>query len=337
MQSATHSPTGYARLLSRIILTSLLLAMALSSGTSAAARSSDSRPRPAAPEARIIAVKKIDGRTEDLTVASPAMGRSVPVRVILPRSWDRRKHTRFPVLYMLHGGNDTYRSWTRETDVEQLAARSDVLIVMPDGGRAGYYSDWFAGPPRWETFHTTELIRLIERHYRTSSSRAVMGLSMGGFGALNYAAHNPGMFRYVAAMSSYVDLNDPAVRLVLGLGSERDGIAIDQVWGDPVKNADVWQAHNPAAMPRAFRGTTVHLSCGSGRPGPLDKDHPLDVVLVGALGETVLPESIRRFAASLHSAGVRTTTHLYEPGTHSWPYWERELHAIWPAVMASLR
>ncbi|MFR9795753.1 alpha/beta hydrolase [Streptomyces sp. MS06] len=264
------------------------------------------------------------------------MGRTIPVRIILPGRWYRNSRARIPVLYLLHGGNDDYTSWTRETDVERLSARSDVLIVMPDGGKAGYYSDWVDGGPRWETFHTVELVRLMEKRFRASSSRAVIGLSMGGFGALNYAAHHPGMFRYVAAMSCYVDLADPAVWLVIALGSARDGMDIRRVWGDPVKNFGTWLAHDPAAMPRAFRGTRVHLSAGDGTAGPLDSGHALDVVAVGAVGESMLSEPMRKFAASLRAVGVQTTTHLYGPGTHSWPYWERELHEIWPSVMASL-
>jgi S-formylglutathione hydrolase FrmB len=282
-------------------------------------------------------VKKIDARMQDLTVSSPAMGTTIPVRIILPKDWDKTPRATYPVLYMLHGGDDDYTSWTRETDLEELAEKSNILIVMPDGGRAGYYSDWRAGTPRWETFHTTEMVRLMEQEYRAGPARAIMGLSMGGFGALNYAAHHQGMFRYVAAMSSYVDLNDPGVRFLLGLGSDRDGIDIRQVWGDPVEDADVWQAHNPSAMPGAFRGTQVHLSAGNGVPGPLDQGRPLDALIVGAVAESGLPEPIRKFTSALRSAGVRATTHLYGPGTHSWPYWQRELHSIWPTVMKKLR
>ncbi|MFF1477456.1 alpha/beta hydrolase [Streptomyces sp. NPDC058301] len=280
-------------------------------------------------------MKAIDDRMRDLTVSSPAMGRSIPVRVILPTSWKERPKATFPVVYMLHGGDDDYTSWTRETDVEALA-KSDVLIVMPDAGKAGYYSDWFAGAPRWETFHTDELVRLMEKKYRAGPSRAIVGLSMGGFGALNYAAHHPGMFRYVASMSTYVDLNDPAVRLELSLGTGREGIDIKDVWGDPVENAEVWRAHNPAAMPRSFRGTHVHLSAGSGEPGPLDTGHSPEVFLVSMLGEAPLSTQIERFAQSLRSACVDVTTHVYKPGTHSWPYWRNELHGIWPTLMKSL-
>ncbi|MFF7980717.1 alpha/beta hydrolase [Streptomyces sp. NPDC007901] len=313
-----------------------LAAALLSTEAHAAEWKPDASPRPHHAEARVTDVKVLDNRMRDLMVSSPAMGMSIPVRVILPAHWREKPESTFPVVYMFHGGDDDYTSWTRETDVEALAKDSDVLVVMPDAGRNGYYSDWFAGAPRWETFHTRELVRLMEENFRASHSRAVVGLSMGGFGALNYAAHNRGMFRYVASMSSYVDLNDPTVRLELALGTGKEGIDIKDVWGDPVKNDEVWQAHTPAAMPRAFRGMHVHLSAGSGQPGPLDTGRPSDVVLVSVLGEAPLPGQIARFARSLRSEGVDVTTHLYTPGTHSWPYWQAELHSIWPSVMKSI-
>ncbi|MFF3611856.1 alpha/beta hydrolase [Streptomyces sp. NPDC002580] len=309
----------------------------LSTQTAAAAEGPGDGPGTPGAVDRITAVKKVDARIQDLTVLSSAMGASIPVRVILPKGWDKASGVTYPVLYMLHGGEDDYTSWTRETDVEELAKDANVIVVMPDGGKAGYYSDWYAGTPRWETFHTTELVRLMEQEYHAGPARAIVGLSMGGFGALNYAGRHPGMFRYAAAMSSYVDLNDPVVRLTLALGTGLAGIDVKQVWGDPVANAAVWQAHNPAAMPGAFRGTRVHLSAGNGLPGPLDQGRPLDVLLVGAVAESALPESIRKFSTALRSRGVAVTTHLYGPGTHSWPYWQRELHSIWPTIMTSLR
>ncbi|WP_189943110.1 alpha/beta hydrolase [Streptomyces aurantiogriseus] len=304
--------------------------------TAAASTGADQASRSAGTGARITAVTHLDARTLDMTVQSRAMRSFVKVRVILPKSWKIERGRTFPVLYMLHGGADDYTSWTRETDVEALAENSEALVVMPDGGRYGYYSDWYAGRPRWETFHTVELVQLMERRFRANSSRAAIGLSMGGFGALNYAARHPGMFRYVASMSSYVDLNEPSVRLLLDLGSTADGVDLDDVWGDPKENVDIWQAHNPAARPDAFRGTKVHLSSGNGTPGPLDEGRPLSALLVGAAAEKTLPASLQKFAESLRSAGVDVSTNLYEPGTHSWPYWERELHSIWPTVMEEL-
>lgn len=320
----------------RILPALLLVLLLCGAGTASAAHGPHGPSHPARAGARITDVSRADGRMLDVMVHSPAMGDSIPVRFILPRSWPTVPRGGFPVVYMLHGGNDDYTSWTRETDVEELAEREDVLIVMPDGGKAGYYSDWLAGAPRWETFHTVELVELVERTFHASSARAVIGLSMGGFGALNYAARHPGMFRYAASMSSYVDLDNPVVRVALALGSEQDGVDLRDVWGDPVLDADVWRAHNPAAMPEAFRGTKVHLSAGDGKLELAEAGRPVDVLMASMAGEAVLHKSVADFARALRAAGVETTTHFYSPGTHSWPYWERELHAIWPAVMREL-
>jgi S-formylglutathione hydrolase FrmB len=337
MRSAHTLFTGRARLTGLSLLACLLLLTPLYGTATAAATSGPDYPtRSADTGAWITGIRTLDERTLDLTVRSRAMGSSVPVRVILPRGWYSERRRTFPVVYMLHGGEDDYTSWTRETDVEALAENSGALVVMPDGGKNGYYSDWYVGTPRWETFHTSELVRLMERSFRANSSRAVIGLSMGGFGALNYAARHRGMFRYVASMSSYVDLNDPLVRFLLDLSSRVEGTDLHDVWGDPKEHDDIWQSHNPSARPRAFLGTKVHLSSGNGTPGPLDGGHPFVVTLVGALAEAALPASLSKFAESLRSVGVDVTTDLYEPGTHSWPYWERELHRIWPTVMEEL-
>jgi diacylglycerol O-acyltransferase / trehalose O-mycolyltransferase len=110
-----------------------------------------------------------------------------------------------PVLWLLHGGGDTYQAWTRSTDVEQLAGLAEVLVVMPEGGQAGWYSDWYhpgrEGPSRWETFHLTGLRQKLERDSRAGNRRVVAGLSMGGLGAMAYAARHPGMFRAAACYS----------------------------------------------------------------------------------------------------------------------------------------
>jgi diacylglycerol O-acyltransferase / trehalose O-mycolyltransferase len=117
----------------------------------------------------------------DLAVASPALGATAKVRLLLPAHYASLPRRRWPVVYLLHGCCDTYESWTRSTDIARLTARSDVLVVMPDGGKARFYSDWLAGP-RWATFHLVELPRILHRDYRASTVMAIAGVSMGGLG-----------------------------------------------------------------------------------------------------------------------------------------------------------
>jgi len=158
------------------------------------------RPAGGAAHLRVVATTVLSARMRDLTVASPALGETVKARLLLPVRYQARAGVRWPVLYLLHGCCDTYRSWTRSTDVEALTAHSDVLVVMPDGGKAGFYSGWLTGP-RWETFHLAELRRILGRDYRAGPVMAVAGASMGGLGALACAARHPGLFRAAASFS----------------------------------------------------------------------------------------------------------------------------------------
>jgi S-formylglutathione hydrolase FrmB len=286
--------------------------------------------------AYIVSAQQLDDRLVELTVHSPSVGRDVGVRLLLPPDYDRKPHKKWPTLYLLHGccdGDHGYQSWTNNTDVEELSARTNVLIVMPEAGPTGFYSNWLAGPA-WETFHLTELRRIIEREYRSGSHRAVAGLSMGGFGALSYAARHPGFFRAAASYSGVVHPTYQGARstdLVLGIVAAYgdDPLAL---WGDPVADADVWAAHNPYDLARKLRGTKVYLSTGNGEPGPLDPPGATHDGLEELLGEQTVAVADR-----LRDVGVRVTTDFYGPGRHTWPYWERALHRSFPMLVNSIK
>jgi diacylglycerol O-acyltransferase / trehalose O-mycolyltransferase len=175
------------------VLLVLALALAVACGPPDSGSALDDSSSTRADRARVVSSTTLTPRIVDLLIDSPAVGPHVPVRLLLPREYTARPDRRWPVLYLLHGCCDSYLSWTRSTDVVRFFAARDVLVVMPDAGRVGFYSDWSRGP-RWETFHLVELVRLLHQRYRASDVRAVAGVSMGGLGALNHAAQNPGMF-----------------------------------------------------------------------------------------------------------------------------------------------
>lgn len=284
----------------------------------------------------VVSTTHLDDRLVELTVHSPAVGHDVGVRLLLPPDYARYPHRKWPTLYLLHGccdGDTGFRSWTDKTDVEALSATTNMLIVMPEGGPAGFYSNWRSGP-KWETFHLTELRRIVERDYRSGPKRAVAGLSMGGFGALSYAARHPGFFRSAASFSGVAHPTYQGTRstqLVMDIvrGTGADPLAL---WGDPVANADVWAAHNPYDLARRLRGTTVYLSAGNGQAGPFD---PPTSGVDGL--EQLLGEQSVAVADRLRALGVPVRTDFYGPGHHAWPYWERALHEAFPMLVKSVR
>lgn len=88
--------------------------------------------------AEIIAEESAGERLVDLTVSSPGLGGTARVRLLTPDSRERRGpgETR-PVVYLLHGGfePETYETWTRESDVEELPQLRDYARVT-DGWAA---------------------------------------------------------------------------------------------------------------------------------------------------------------------------------------------------------
>src|SRR5687768_9608483 len=100
---------------------------------------------------KVIDEEKVGDRLRRLTVrASSVSAAELAIHVLLPHRWTASRT--WPLLTLHHGGLDDSSSWVRRTDVERLSRDDGVLIVMPDGGRAGGYADWRRGP-QWQTFH----------------------------------------------------------------------------------------------------------------------------------------------------------------------------------------
>ena len=266
-------------------------------------------PAPA-PTATVVGEQRIGPRVLDLTVRSTALGRTAKVRLLQP---DRGRRP-WPVLYLLHGCCDSYQSWTRSTDVARIPALRRVLVVMPEGGEVGFYSDWRDGP-RWETFHTRELPRLLAR-YGAGTRRAIAGLSMGGLGAMDYAARHPGLFAAAASFSGVLHpLSEPKIWLGLFSAYTDDPRA---VWGDPDKDRDTWAEHDPTELAARLRGVRLFVSSGN---GPHDQT------------EVIVGRESRAFARRLRALRIPARLDFYGPGRHDWPYWQRELHRALPTLL----
>jgi S-formylglutathione hydrolase FrmB len=274
----------------------------------------------------VVSITTVDNRTRDLVINSPSVG-TVTVRLLLPVGFDTDPHRRWPVLYLLHGANDpdTYRCWTRSTDVAALTAGLPLLVVMPEGGTQGYYSNWFnhgrAGPPAWQTFHLKELLTVLDQDWQASDQRAVAGLSMGGLGAMLYAAHWPHLFRAAASFSGILDTTNWQPP--------------PQVWGDRSRQTDLWRQHNPLDRAADLRDVSLFVSYGNGNPGPLDtRGTPAEEA---RQTEQQLAPGNAAFVHRLSDLGIPATVDACGPSTHSWPYWQRELHRALPRIMDALQ
>ncbi|MFJ5778860.1 alpha/beta hydrolase [Streptomyces sp. NPDC093094] len=283
--------------------------------------------------ARIVGQRRLDERTVDLTVRSPAVGADVPVRVLLPASYDDAPERERPVLYLLQGAHDDHTSWTRETDVEEFLAGQEVITVMPSSGPTGIPTDWWnygRRTPDYETFQADELAQLLRDTFHAGPRRAVAGVSTGGYGALALAARRPGTFAAAASYSGVLDTTAPGMVTVVHAIVARELRSPTALWGSSVLHREIWNAHNPYALADRLRGTRLYVAQGSGVPS--DDFGNLE----GAVLEGTLWAQARRFTARLAALGVPAQTHLYQGGTHAWSSWQAEFRASWPTLADGL-
>ncbi|MBW8481720.1 alpha/beta hydrolase [Actinomadura parmotrematis] len=288
--------------------------------------------------AKITAVKWLGKYEVDLTVSSPALGSTRKVRVLVPKGWKHDAARAWSTLYVFHGGNDSYVSWTRSTDIESLAIRYDALVVMPEGAN-GSYTNWYnggkGGTPRWETFHTVEVRQLMERNFRSGRVRSVMGISSGAQGAMTYAGRHPGYFKYVAGFSGVMSMLSPGIPSLLMYTNTRPGTDPEAIWGNAVADHANWVAHDPYNLLPKLKGTRLYISSGNGKPGVYDTGSQA-AWDVRYLSESQVFRTAQDFIARAKQLGVPVTADLYGNGSHTWPYWQREMHKVWPALMVSI-
>ncbi|MFG2287242.1 alpha/beta hydrolase [Streptomyces sp. NPDC048595] len=262
---------------------------------------------------RVVDRREDDPRMWYYRFATDAIGWEPAVNVLLPDDYHSGGRT-YPVLYLFHGGgtDQDFMTWDR-AGIRDLTAGKPIIVVMPDGGHAGWYSNPVSsntGPRNWETFHIAQLLPWVEANFRTYAEfdgRAVAGFSMGGFGALKYAAKYYGHFASVSAHSG-----PPSLRRDLGavahwanVSSAALDLAGGTIYGEPWDEAKV-SADNPIEHIERYRDKRVFLVAGTS-PNPVD---PFDL-----LNETEVLAGQREFRAELDKAGIPHESHE-QPGGH---------------------
>jgi S-formylglutathione hydrolase FrmB len=279
----------------------------------------------------VSAVRWISARTLEVDVSTPlvapvAVNGPHRLRVTLPADYFANAGARYPVLYLLHGGaGGNSAQWTTGGGaVEDITDGQPIITVMPDGGKVGWFTNWVdqsQGAQRWADFYVDQVIPWVDHNMRTvaaANGRAIAGLSMGGYGALSYAARHPDTFAAAASFSG-----------ALEVGSS-------DAWGERSANEARWRAHLPIAIATRLRSLAlVELRTGDGRPGPLDRRGTKPGCEACGL-ERFLRAGNVRLHARLRALGIRHVWDDYGPGTHDWPYWRRDLRETLPDLLRAL-
>lgn len=240
---------------------------------------------------------------------SASLDRDMKYRVILPGSYDSGS-SRFPVLYLLHGSGGGYLDWDTRTDIEHYAEHFPLIIVMPDADDS-WYTDSASNPKdKFETYIAKDLIAEIDAKYRTIQvrySRAIAGLSMGGYAAMKFALKYPDEFIFAGSLSGAQDAGG------------------DFEKREPQYHAKMLEIYGPEGSPTR-RDNNVLLLVDHADPSHL----PYLYVACGT--EDFLLASNRQLVAKLSARKIPYEYHE-SVGAHDWDYWDRMIRKMLPVVM----
>jgi len=162
---------------------------------------------------------------------SPTLGMKRRMTVYTPAGYEDSGKTRYPVFYLLHGMGGDEEAWMdlgRASKIlDNLIAQGKakpMIVVMTNGNAcqeaAPGESTLGLTPPNTQlpktmdgTFEQSfpDVVKYVDAHYRTiakKGSRAIAGLSMGGFHSLYISMNNPDMFGYVGLFSAAIMPNE---------------------------------------------------------------------------------------------------------------------------------
>jgi len=178
--------------------------------------------------------------------------------VYTPAGYEQNPKAKYPVLYVLHGIGGDEDAWQDQGRacqiIDNLIAKGDakpMIVVFTNGNiseeaaplqnSTGYAVATMGLPKTMEgTFETSfpEIVKFIDTNYRTiakKQSRAICGLSMGGFHTLYITLNNPDMFNYSGMFSA-----------AIGTGSEDRGNAA--IYGNMDQKIATYFSKKPALL-----------------------------------------------------------------------------------------
>ena len=154
---------------------------------------------------------------------SELLGINRRMTVYTPYGYETNKKTKYPVLYLLHGGGGDEEAWTSMGRTAQIldnliekGLAKPMIVVMPNGNPGQQaavtlnlpVSDVnYRDPANANAYVTSlvkEIIPFVEKNYRAipnKSARAIAGLSMGGGHTTAATMLFPGVFDYICPMS----------------------------------------------------------------------------------------------------------------------------------------
>jgi S-formylglutathione hydrolase FrmB len=190
-------------------------------------------------------------REKNLSVVkhdSKILGKEKTFRIFLPEKGEA--DSPFPVLYVLHGVLCHSEAWPEQTEIEDLGNDYQMILVFPDGENSWYVDSPIKPDMQYESYIIKELIPFIEHNFPARpgrNSRAIIGASMGGHGAITLAEKYPDLFCSVSSFFGILKLSDERT-----IKSNLVGPFLTELLGPYNKNKKRWRANSAYELAENF-------------------------------------------------------------------------------------
>src|SRR6478735_5611081 len=147
------------------------------------------------------------GKIDYRLYKSTTLGTTRTLLVYTPPGFNPNGKTKYPVLYLIHGGSDTEETWAKVGRANLIADNliaqkkmKSMIIVMP-------YANVRPHPmPDFTKDMINDIIPYVEANYNVltdGKNRAIAGFSVGGGQTLNIGLTNTDKFAYVCSYAPY--------------------------------------------------------------------------------------------------------------------------------------
>jgi len=253
---------------------------------------------------------------EGLTIDSKILGKQVRYTIYLPFDYETSDRY-YPVVYLLHGYGDNDMGWMQFGEANLIADENiatgnipPMILAMPDGGTSFYINN-FDNSVRYEDFFIQEFMPYIEKSYRIRAEkrfRGIAGLSMGGFGTLNFALKYPEKFAACVAFSAATCSEE----YLSTVNKEKYDQVYAPVWGIGLEGEKRLTAHyhknnafdvTTSKGKDAYKDLRIYIDCGD---------------------DDFLTDDNCRFHIHLDKLGIKHEFRMRD-GIHNWTYWRSGL------------
>lgn len=145
--------------------------------------------------------KKDQGKVIEDSINSEILKQNWKYKVYLPNGYDEKSDEKYPVLYMLHGFGENSSSILEKSNTKDVLDKimkdkeNKMIVVFVDGFTSFFIDSDY--DKNMESAIKDELIKEIDENYKTDAnknSRAIGGISVGGYGAASLSLRNPDLF-----------------------------------------------------------------------------------------------------------------------------------------------